>query len=258
MTSASWQQLHPLSHSAFLLRDGAGVGRDFLVDMGYHGESIDAVLRAHGSAVSRVTHLFITHTDPDHLEFDTAAAMARAGTDLFIGAAAVERLAPARRATLAGIASVHLLPPAGTLTVAGVDVAFATFPHGEAKPNTAYRIGDQLFSGDTPVTALLNPENPDAAVLLGLDGAVTRGLWINTAQRSRQDIRELHDVLGAARHDNYLANHGIAEDVGDRPLDPDAAGRGARSPRIRLQRRLSRRHDLSERSARIDATGSLR
>jgi hypothetical protein len=210
----AWQQLHPLSHSAFLHCNGAGDGRDLLLDMGHHGASLDAALQECGSSTVRIAHLLITHNDADHLMLDEAAAMAVAGTEIHLGAASWDHIGdvPAKVA-LGASGHLNLLPPHGEMTLADRTVVWATFPHGVNKPNIAYRIDDQLFSGDTPVTALLDPANSAAAALLGLDGGSTRGLWINTAQRSRADIHAIADLLGPARRDKFLANHGIAEDL---------------------------------------------
>ncbi|MAE67585.1 MAG: hypothetical protein CMJ18_25285 [Phycisphaeraceae bacterium] len=207
-----WRQLNPLSHSGFLLVDGAGAGEDILIDMGFHGESLDAALRGHGSRLDRVAHLLVTHVDRDHLTMEVAAEMAAGGTEVIIGAEAWSQVGdrPGRRA-LEESGKLQLITAAGAGAVADHSLVWATFPHG--LPNMAFRIGDQLFSGDTPVTALMNTEDPDAANLLGLEGDCTRGLWINTAQRSRADIHSIAEELGAHRVQNYLNNHGIAEDV---------------------------------------------
>jgi hypothetical protein len=210
--SAQWQQLNPLSHSSFLLVDGAGVGHDILIDMGHRGASLDAVLRAHGSNIDRIAHLLVTHIHPDHLLAETAADMAAAGTTVYVGEEAWSLVGDRPGCGLLEASGrLQLLPPAGTGTIAGHSMTWATFPHGT--PNTAFRIGDQLFSGDAPTSALLNTTDPVAANLFGIGGGSTRGLWINTAQRSRADIHANAEELGPRRVHNYLTNHGIAEDV---------------------------------------------
>ena len=220
-----WHQLHALSHSGFLRRDGAGTGCDLLLDMGTADGDLDSALRRHGSATARIGHLFVTHFDGDHYHADVAAAMARDGTIVYLARKEWEHgggsAANESHRQLADTGNLRLLDSAGAMTLAGMAVAWATFRHRPNCGNLAYRVADHLFSGDTAVTTLLDSQSPEARTLLRLDGDPPRVLCINTAQRSRDDILDISDELGPARTQNYLENHGIAQDLIDAVGDPE-------------------------------------
>ncbi|MCZ7646795.1 MAG: MBL fold metallo-hydrolase [Planctomycetota bacterium] len=223
-----WLVLNPPSSTAFLLPDGAGPGRDVLVDMQGARPTLAETLSARGRSTETLAHLFLTHHHGDHFVPAEALALARAGTRIHAGratweefralAARTPQLADAREACgeLEASGALDLLPARGEAAFESCRAAWSTFPHGDGDAshvNLAFRFGETLISGDTNVPAFLDPRNPDAAALLGLErGEPVRALMLNVAQLSRAELRARQD-LPPRRLRNYLRNHGILDDL---------------------------------------------
>ena len=215
-------QLHPLSHSGFLLPDALGPNRDVLVDTGAH-PSLEASLAANERSLDTIACLFVTHHHPDHVSLAEIHALTQRNVTTYIGRASwtlLSRTNEPLAVELEATDLIHLLPSAGAMMVESIDIAWATFPHGLDVPNVAFRVGTFLFSGDTSTSKLLAPERDDVRRLLSLDQPVVETFCVNTAQLSRADLQAQRPTLGERAYRARLYNHGIAEDLVDALGDP--------------------------------------
>ncbi len=213
----NWIQLNPLSTSGFLLTNADGPNRDILIDLGCPDMNLTRALASHNSDISQIAHAFITHMDCDHITAELALLLAKHNARIYIGHDEFHRHkntwpdeSPQWNALLK-TDSLTLLKPTGSINLKQLTITWATFPHGPSI-NNAYVIDNHLFSGDTPIRDLLNPDNPHTQLLLNINQPAIHTLVINTTHLARQDIYSRTD-LPQKRIDNYLYNHGIAEDL---------------------------------------------
>ena len=229
-----WQVLKPLSATGFLLRDGAGAGRDVLIDM--EGEpDLRGALAAAGSSFARIAQLLVTHFHADHFHVSEALEMARGGTRIHMGRGSWQSLdeflaarpqAAKTRETcreLERSGALDLVDPAGERALGDLPLSWAAFGHGDGDlvcENLAFRAGDHLFTGDTSARSMFDASNASAMKLLGLPaGGAVRVFCVNVAQLTREEIPKLPD-LSPRRVRNYLFNHGILEDLLAAVADP--------------------------------------
>ncbi len=215
-----WIELNPLSSSGFLLVDGDGAGRDVLVDTGCPDMELERALVACGSGVDRIAYLFVTHMDCDHITGGIALMLAEGGARVCVGSDEFFRHKnrwldeEVEWDALLATGRVELLARRGEMKLSEFGVRWATFAHGECI-NNAYRIGDWVFSGDTSVGSLLDGGSVETRFVLGIgndEGGGVGTLVVNTTHLSRDEIRSRED-LPRVRVENYLYNHGIAEDL---------------------------------------------
>ena len=223
-----WSVLYPLSSTGFLLPNGAGEGKDILVDMNGPKRPVLENLEDHGSSSERISQILVTHFHGDHFFPEEALKLVRNGCRVYISRSTWETMfeawekAPSKQETLAACREIQssgqleLLEPDGEMTIGERQVVWATFPHGDGVlgcDNLSYRIDDHLFTGDTSTRSLFNPYALGSERLLSLqNGSLVRVLCINIAQISRKEIHSRTD-LAELRIRNYLTNHGILEDL---------------------------------------------